>query len=108
MESIIVGRNTIGSNNNNNNEQKLVQDKGKRKISKRKEVEKSYKFKEDPLVENLALEIEEKRRWHERRVEQRKRQKQRLEYVERKLQEIEKKMKAYQDLKRREREENHK
>lgn len=40
---------------------KHVQDKGKRKIVESAKVEKSYKFKEDPLVEKLALEIEAKR-----------------------------------------------
>jgi len=38
-----------------------VQDKGKRKIAKSTETEKSYKFKEDPLVENVVLEIDAKR-----------------------------------------------
>jgi len=36
-------------------------DKGKRKISEKPKVEKSYKFKEDPLVEKVAFEIEAKR-----------------------------------------------
>jgi len=37
---------------------KLVQDKGKRKIVESTEVEQTYKFKEDPLVEKVALDIE--------------------------------------------------
>ena len=40
---------------------KSVQDKGKRKIAKCAEVEKSYKFKEDPLVDIVALEIDVKK-----------------------------------------------
>ena len=40
---------------------KLVQGKGKRMISESTEDEQSYKFREDPLVEKVALEIETKR-----------------------------------------------
>lgn len=64
---------------------KPTQDKGKRKIFESTELEKRYKFKEYPLVEKVALEIEVKRRQHERRVEWRKREKKRLEDAERKL-----------------------
>lgn len=39
---------------------KVAQDKDKRKIAKNLEARKSYKFKEDPFVEKLALEIEAK------------------------------------------------
>ena len=41
---------------------KPLQDKGKRKIFEGKETEQCYKFKEDPLVEKVALEIDAKRR----------------------------------------------
>lgn len=62
---------------------KPTQDKGKRKIAESAEVEQSYKFKEDPLLERVALEIDAKRHYCQRRVAQRKRGKQRLEEVER-------------------------
>ena len=85
---------------------KPVQDKGKRKIVEIVEAEKSYKIREDPLVEKVALEIEVKKSHRERRVEQRKREKERLEDTERKLQETNKRMKVEKELRRREREEN--
>jgi len=40
---------------------KPTQDKGKRKIVESIEAKKKYKFKEDPLVEKVALEIDAKR-----------------------------------------------
>lgn len=40
---------------------KPVQDKGKRKIVKGTETKKSYKFKEDPLVQKVSLKIDVKR-----------------------------------------------
>lgn len=46
-------------------------DKGKRKFVDSVEVEQSYKFKVDPLVLRVALEIEEKRRQRDRRITQR-------------------------------------
>lgn len=58
---------------------KPAHEKGKRKIVESVEVEKSYKFKENPLVERVALEIDAKRRQRERRVERKKREKKRLE-----------------------------
>lgn len=36
---------------------KPAEDRGKRNVTKRAEVEKSYKFKENILVEKVALEI---------------------------------------------------
>lgn len=50
------GATTIATKRN-----KPTPDKGNRKIYESTEVEKSSKFKEDPLVERVALEIEEKR-----------------------------------------------
>jgi len=64
---------------------KLAWDKGKRKIFKNPEAEKSYNFREDPPVEKVYLEIEVKRQQREMRGEQRKREKQRLEDAKRKL-----------------------
>ena len=40
---------------------KSKQDKGKRKSVESAEAEQSYNFREDPLVEKVALEIEAKR-----------------------------------------------
>jgi len=40
---------------------KSTQDKRKRKISKNPEAELSYKFREDPIVERVDLEVEAKR-----------------------------------------------
>lgn len=37
-------------------------------------MDKSYNFKEDPLVEKVALEIDVKRQQHDRRIMQRKRE----------------------------------
>jgi len=48
---------------------KPIEDKGKRKSIESVEAEQSYKFKECPLVERLALEIDVKRQHCERRVE---------------------------------------
>lgn len=39
---------------------KPMQDKGKRKIVESIKTEQCYKFKEDPLVERVALEIDSK------------------------------------------------
>ena len=61
------GSNTIGSRNNNN--KKHVQDKGKRKIFESTKTEQSYKFKEDPLVERVDLNIESNRQQRNRRGE---------------------------------------
>jgi len=52
------GNNTIGSSKNNNSKHQTCKYKSKRKISKREEGEQSYKFKEDPVVERVAFEIE--------------------------------------------------
>ena len=40
---------------------KPVQDNGKRKIVESTKEEQTYKFKEDPLVERVSLEIDAKR-----------------------------------------------
>jgi len=69
------------------------------------EDEKSYKFREDALVEKVDLKIEAKRQQRKRRVERRKRDKKSLEDVERKLQEREMKPKEEQELRRTGREE---
>lgn len=53
----------------------LVHDKGKRNIVNNAEVEQSCKFRIDPLVQKAALEIEAKRKHHDRRTMQRKRTK---------------------------------
>jgi len=83
---------------------KPVQEKGKRNIVESTETEESYKFKEDPLVEIVDFEIDAKRRQHDRRIAQRKREKQRLEEAERKLQEVQQKLEEEQELCRREKE----
>lgn len=62
--------------------------KGKRKVSVNVEVEKSYKFKADPLVLREDLEIESNKQQHNKRIAQRQREKQKLEEVEKKLQEM--------------------
>lgn len=54
---------------------KSTQDKGKRKIVENLEVEKSYKFREDLLVERATLVVEVKRQQHIKRVKWRKREK---------------------------------
>lgn len=64
-----------------------MQDKVKRNIVENPEVEKSYKFREDPLIEKVALEIEAKGKHRVKRVEQRKREKHRLEDAKGKLHE---------------------
>ena len=51
---------------------KPAQDKGKRKISESIEANQSYNFREDPLVEKVALDIEVKKLECERRVKWRK------------------------------------
>jgi len=50
----------------------LVCDKGKRKIFDRMEEEKSCKFREDPLVEKVAMAIHENRQHRDKRTAQRK------------------------------------
>ena len=62
-----------------------MQGKGKRKIVESGEAEKSYMFKEDSLVERVALEIEEKRQHCNRRGAERNRVNQILEEIERRL-----------------------
>lgn len=81
-----------------------MQAEGKRKIVESTEMEKSYKFKEDPLVEKIALEIDAKRQQRKRKIVQRKREKKRLEEAERKLQEVQQKLKQEQDMHIREKE----
>lgn len=46
----------------------LVCDKGKRKIVDHMEEEKSYKFREDPLVEKVVMAIEAKRQQRDKRI----------------------------------------
>ena len=83
---------------------KHVQDKGKRNIEKSIEMEQSYKFKEDPLVEKVALEIDMKRGHHEKRIAQKKREKKTLEDIERMLQKVQQELREEQELRRREKE----
>jgi len=61
MASSTQANNTTGISNERSSRQQTYARKGKRKISKSAEVEQSYKFKEDPLIERVALDIEEKR-----------------------------------------------
>jgi len=84
-----------------------MQDKGKRNIVESIKTDKCYKFKEDPLVERVALEIDSKMGQHDKRVAKIMREKKILEDVERKLQEVEKKLKQEQELCRREKESQH-
>ena len=63
----------------------MVLEKSKRQVSESTEVEQSYKFREDPFLERVALEIKAKRQQRIRRVKQRMREKQCLEDAERKL-----------------------
>ena len=52
-----------------------MRDKGKRKIVDHMEEEKSCKFREDPLIEKVAMAIEVKTQYHSKRNAQRNREK---------------------------------
>ena len=69
MEIFSIDSNNVGSNNNGS---KPAQDKGKKMIVENLEVEQSYKFKEDSLIEKVALAVEAKRQQHIKRVQWRK------------------------------------
>jgi len=62
-----------------------VHEKGKRKVVESVKVEQRCKFKTEPHVMKAALEIEAKRRQHDKRITQRKRDKQSLKEIEKEL-----------------------
>lgn len=67
-------------------------------------MEKSYKFKENPLVLRADLETEAKRKNHDRRIMQRQRKKQNLKEAEKELRELKQQLREEQEMCRREKE----
>ena len=81
-----------------------MRDKGKRKIFYRMEEEKSYKFRENTLVEKVAMAIEAKRQNCDKWMTQRQREKQRMEEIEKELHELKEQLRKEQEIRRQEKE----
>lgn len=77
-------------------------DKGKRKFVDNAAAEQSCKFKENSLVLKATLEIEAKRRHHNRRIALRQRENERMEETKKELQELKRQLREEHELQKRE------